>query len=478
MQDSSCYDKTVGPESKDSKAIKRSALIISVLSSLIMPFMGSAVNIALPVIEKELNVDAVLLTWVSTAYLLSLAVFMVPFGRIADIYGRKKIFVLGTIIFTLSSILCACSFSIETLLVFRVFQGIGNAISYAPGTAILVSVFPLNERGKVLGINVAAVYIGLSAGPFLGGFLTQYLTWRSVFLSVVPFCAIMLFLVFRWLKSEWADAKGERFDIAGSFIYAIAIVALILGMSAVTEIKGWWLILAGLVSIFAFIKWEMKEKQPVFDVTLFRTNRVFAFSNLAALINYAATYAISFLMSLYLQDIKGLIPKTAGIVLVSQPLIQAAFSPIAGKISDRIEPRIIATLGMIITTIGLFLFAFLKPGTSLGYIIGCLMILGFGFALFSSPNTNAIMSSVEKRYLGIASGVVGTMRSLGMMVSMGISTVIFSILIGRIQISQEEYPLLMKSIIVAFILFTALCFIGIFASMARGKKKKGEISCG
>jgi len=470
MDDSSCNDITDDGETKVTKAIKRSALIISVLNSLIMPFMGSAVNIALPVIEKELNVDAVLLTWVSTSYLLALAVFMVPFGRIADIYGRKKIFLLGTAIFTISSICCAFSSSIEELIFFRVLQGLGNAISYAPGTAILVSVFPLKERGKVLGINVAAVYVGLSAGPFLGGVLTHYLTWRSVFLSVVPFCAVILFLIFRWLKGEWADARGERFDLAGSFIYAIAIIALILGMSSITEVRGWWLILAGLVSIYAFIKWELKEGQPVFDVTLFRTNRVFAFSCMAALINYAATYALSFLLSLYLQDIKGLSSQAAGIVLVSQPLIQAGFSPLAGKISDRIEPRILATLGMIITTIGLFMVAFLEQGTSLGYIISCLIILGFGFALFSSPNTNAIMSSVEKRYLGIASGVIGTMRSLGMMVSMGISMLIFSVLIGRVQITPEQSPSLMKSIVAAFIIFTVLCFIGIFFSLARGKK--------
>jgi len=472
MDHDSCNDITIDAETKSTKAIKTSALIISVLNSLIMPFMGSAVSIALPAIEKELNVDAVLLTWISTSYLLALAVFMVPFGRLADIYGRKKIFILGTIIFTFSSILCACSNSIHLMLFFRVLQGIGNAISYAPGTAILVSVFPLKERGKVLGINVAAVYVGLSAGPFLGGILTHYLTWRSVFLSVAPFCAIILFLTFRWLKSEWADAKGEKFDIAGSFIYAVAIVAMILGMSNIMETWGWWMMLAGIASIFAFIRWELKAEQPVFDVRLFKTNRVFAFSSLAALINYAATYALSFLLSLYLQYIKGLSSQVAGAVLVAQPLIMAAFSPMAGRLSDRIEPRIVATLGMIITTIGLFLFAFLEQDTSLWYIISYLIILGFGFALFSSPNTNAIMSSVDKRYLGIASGVIGTMRSLGMMVSMGISTVIFSILIGRVQITQDQYPSLMKSIVAAFIIFTALCCMGILASMARGNRNK------
>jgi EmrB/QacA subfamily drug resistance transporter len=473
MDDSPYNDNTIDMDTKALKALRKSALIIAVLDSFIMPFMGSAVSIALPAIEKDLNVDAVLLTWIPTAYLLALAIFMVPFGRLADIYGRKRIFIIGILLFSVSTILCALSTSITMLLFFRVLQGIGNAIAYAPAMAILVSVYPLKDRGKVLGINVSSVYIGLSAGPFLGGLLTHYLTWRSVFLSAIPFCIVILFLIFRWLKSEWADAKEERFDLTGSIIYGIAIAALILGMSSITVAKGWLLILAGLASIFAFIKWELKEKQPVFDVTLFKTNRVFAFSNLAALINYAATYAISFLMSLYLQDIKGLSAQLAGIILVSQPIMMAGFSPLAGKLSDRIEPRIVATLGMIFTTIGLSLFAFLTQQTSLAYIIFCLIILGFGFALFSSPNTNAIMSSVEKRNLGIASGMTGTMRSLGMMVSMGVSTLLFSILIGRVQLTPAQYPMLMKSIVIAFIIFTAFCFIGIFASMARGKRETG-----
>jgi MFS family permease len=212
---------------------------------------------------------------------------------------------------------------------------------------------------------------------------------------------------------------------------------------------------------------------PVFDMRLFKTNRVFAFSSLAALINYSATFALTFLMSLYLQDIKSLSPQIAGLVLISQPVIMAGFSPMAGRLSDHVEPRIVASLGMIISTIGLSLLIFLDQGTSLGYIIACLIILGFGFAFFSSPNTNAIMSSIEKRFYGIASGAIGTMRSLGQILSMGIATVIFSIFIGRTQITEEQHPFLMKSIVTAFIIFTILCFGGIFASMVRGKTKRG-----
>lgn len=458
----------------DNNALKKSALIIAALNSFITPFMGSSINIALPAIEKDFHVDAVLLSWIATAYLLAVAVSLVPFGRLADIYGRKKIFTSGVLLFTISSFLCAVSFSTPMLIVFRIFQGVGNAMVFATGMAILVSVYPPQERGKVLGINVAAVYIGLSAGPFLGGILTQYFTWRSIFLVTIPICLFILILIFWRLKGEWADAKGEKFDLFGAFIYAVAVVGILYGLTLLPSFRSLWVILIGILGLFVFIKWELKEKSPVFQVRLFTTNRVFAFSSLAALINYSATFALTFLLSLYLQHIKALSPQLAGLVLIAQPVVMAMLSPSAGKLSDRIEPGIIATLGMALTTVGLFLLTFLEMDTSLVYIVGCLVLLGFGFALFSSPNTNAILSSVEKRFFGIASGTVGTMRALGMMVSMGIATVVFSIFIGRIQITPEHYPVLIKSIKVAFVIFAIFCFGGIFASLVRGKLRGGQ----
>jgi len=454
---------------------KKSVLIIATLNSFITPFMGSSVNIALPAIEKEFHVDAVLLSWIATSYLLAVTVSLVPFGRAADIYGRKKIFTSGIILFTLSSILCAISISTPMLLMFRMLQGMGNAMVLATGMAILISVYPPEERGKVLGINVAAVYIGLSVGPFLGGILTQYLSWRSVFLATVPIGLFSLFLTFRSLKGEWADARGEKFDLLGSVIYVVAIIGIIIGITLLPEIKSLWVISIGVLCLFAFAKWELTVTHPIMELNIFKANRVFAFSCIAALINYSATFAVTFLLSLYLQHIKALSPHMAGLVLVAQPFFMAFFSPFAGRLSDRIEPRIVATAGMICTTAGLFLMTFLEQNTHLGYIIGCLIVLGLGFGLFSSPNTNAIMSSVETRFFGIASGMVGTMRTLGMMFSMGIATVVFSIYIGRVRITAEAYPLLITSTKVAFIIFTLLCFVGIFMSIARGELRKSNL---
>jgi EmrB/QacA subfamily drug resistance transporter len=413
--------------------------------------------------------DAILLSWVTTAYLLTSAMFLVPLGKIADIYGRKRIFTYGTLIFTLASIGSAFSNSATMLIGFRVFQGVGSGATYCVGAAMLTSVFPARELGKVFGINLAAVYLGNSLGPFLGGLLTHHLGWRSIFFVNVLLGFIIIFFIFWKLKEEWREAREEKFDLTGSIIFSITLLLILYGFSQLSTMRGVWFILPGVLGMLAFIKWETKIESPVLEINLFRNNRVFAFSNLAALINYSATFAITFLLSLYLQYIKGLTAENAGLILLSQPIVQAFFSPFAGRLSDRIEPRMVASIGMALTAGGLFLFIFLNEMTSLGFIISTLILLGFGFALFSSPNTNAVMGSVENRYFGVASGTLGTMRTMGMVLSMGITILIFSIVIGRVRITPEYYPVFLKSTKIAFTFFTVLCLGGILASLARGK---------
>ena len=455
-------------------ATKITALIVASLSYFITPFMVSSINVALPSIEKEFHIDAVVLSWVATVYLLAAAISLVPFGKLGDIHGRKKIFLIGIVLFTVSSLLSAFSPSAPILIFFRAFQGASSAMIFSTGMAIITSVFEPGERGRVLGINVAAVYIGLSCGPFFGGFLTQHFGWRSIFLFVIPFGLFIILLIFWKLKGEWAEAKGESFDVVGALIYSVALIAIMYGISILPDTLSIWIILFGAVCLFAFVKWEIKVKSPVFEINLFKTNRVFAFSSLAALIHYSATFAVTFLLSLYLQYIKGLTPQSAGAVLISQPVMMAIFSPFAGKISDTVEPRVIASFGMGLTAAALILLTFVTKDTTVMYIIISLLLLGIGFGIFSSPNMNAIMSSVEKRFYGIASGAVGTMRLLGQMFSMGIATLLFALIIGRAQITEAYYPAFIKCVKVAFIIFSVLCFIGIFFSLVRGKLRNNE----
>jgi EmrB/QacA subfamily drug resistance transporter len=448
---------------------KKVTLFVTTAASFLTPFMGSSINIALPSIGREFSMSAVLMGWVAYSFLLAAAAVLVPVGKIADIWGRKRIFCIGLVVYTLSSFFCAVAASSYFLISFRLLQGIGGAMIFGPSIAILTSVFPASERGSALGINVTSVYIGLSAGPFLGGFLTEHFGWRSIFLINVPLGITILILMLWKIKAEWAEARNERFDFNGAFLYMAALSALMYGFSSLTQTLGACLVVIGLILIIIFSFRERKVKNPLLDITLFCHNTVFLFSNLAALINYSATFAVSFLLSLYLQYIKGFSPLHAGVILVAQPVVQAIFSPFAGRLSDRIEPRIVASIGMSLTALGLGLLILINNQAHILFVVVILFTLGLGFALFSSPNTNAIMSSVEQKFYGVASGTLATMRITGQMLSMGIVMLIFALHMGDVSITPAEYPSFMGSMHSSLIILSLLCFGGIFASFARGK---------
>ncbi len=456
-------------ENLPNSANKNVALLVVGVGSFAIPFAGSSLNIALPSIGKEFSLDAVSLNWLATAFILAAAVFLVPLGKLADIYGIKKVYATGMITFMLASLFASLSCSSAMLMSFLLLEGLGGAMLFSTGAAILTSVFPPSERGKSLGFSAASVYIGISVGPALGGFLTQNFGWRSVFIIGVIPAAIASFLIFWKLKGEWAGAKGEKFDLIGSFIYGGTIVATMFGFSHLQGIDRIFVVLGGICGLITFVIWEMKVSNPVFDVRLLITNKVFAWSNLTALINYSATFGTGFLLSLYLQHVQGLEPQDAGLIMVCQPIVMAIFSPFAGRFSDKIEPRIMASFGMALVVIGLTFFIFLTDETSLIYIIIGLSILGLGFAFFSSPNTNAIMSSVEKKLYAVAASVVSTMRVMGQMLSMGIVMLLLSINMGNAKITPEYFPAFLTTLKTAFMIFAILCFFGIFSSLARGK---------
>jgi len=448
---------------------RRLILLLVIITSFINPFLGAAINIALPTISQEFSMGAVGMSWVAMSFLLSSAVFLVPLGKLADIKGRKLIFLIGNIIITITSMLCALAHTGSMLIALRALQGIGSAMVFGTGVAIITSVYPPKERGKAIGITVTSVYIGLSIAPFLGGLLTQYLGWRSIFYITVPFGLLVVWITWKYIKDEWADAKGERFDFPGSLVYLLSMSAFMFGFSRLPETSAIILAAAGLLGLVGFVLIEMKVKYPVFNMVLFTSNRLFAFSNLAALINYSTTFAITFLLSLYLQYVKGLSPRDAGMILITQPVTMALVASISGKLSDTYDPRILSSVGMGIIVGGLVMLTLLSEQSSVSYLLLILAIVGFGFGMFSSPNTNAIMGSVNKKYLGIASATVGTMRLTGQMMSMGIATLILQVFIGNNPISAQYSTEFMASMRTIFIIFVILCTVGVFASLARGK---------
>ena len=460
-------------EGHTDRSLRVPALLVATMANFLTPFMGSSVNIALPTIGREFAADAIVLGWIPTSFLLAAAMFAVPFGRIADIFGRKRIFSYGILLFTVSSLLCALAPTAGALLIFRVVQGVAGGMIFVTGLAIITSVYPSHARGKAIGINVTTVYIALSLGPVLGGFMTDVLGWRSLFFAMVPVGGTILAITWGRLKGEWAPCRAERFDLAGALFYSSVMVCLMYGLSTLTSVTGVILAILGIAGGVGFVFYELKVEFPLLNVRLFG-NAIFAYSNLAALINYSANFTMGFLVSLYLQYIKGLDPRTAGLILVAQPVVMAVFAPIAGRLSDRIQPQKLASLGMALCTAGLFTLTFLTAETDLTFIIGGLMVLGLGFGFFSSPNTNAIMGSVERRFFGVASAMVSTMRLLGQMVSMGLTLMVFALFIGNVRITPVQHPALLKSIHTIFSTCTVLCFLGIFVSLARGKMKKEQ----
>jgi EmrB/QacA subfamily drug resistance transporter len=449
-------------------ATQRSVLIIATITSFLGPFLISAVNVALPAIEKDLGLNAIELAWIINAFLLSSAVLLLPAGRIADIWGQEKVYKAGIVVFTISSLMCGFADQAMTLILFRIVQGIGSAMTTTTGVAILVKNFPPNYRGRVLGINVAAVYLGLSAGPFLGGLFTQWWGWQSIFLIVTPMGVLSFLLMQLWLKNTSDKNEGQRMDYIGTLLYALFLIALVYGASHLPSFSSFLLILISIAVCFLFVKYERKKVEPLFDFKLFIENKLFAFSNLAALINYSATFANVFLLSLFLQKIKHLSAYETGAVLIVQPLAQVIFSPIAGFLSDRIESRKLATAGMLLNTVGLFLLALIGAESEMVYIFGLLMLMGVGFGFFSSPNMNTIMGSVKPFQLGLASGTAATMRNMGQMVSMTVTTLLFSVYFGKIPISDVDNPMFVSVMRIAFVFFAIMSMAGIYFSFFRG----------
>jgi MFS family permease len=454
----------------------RSAVLFSVcVAHFLMPFMMSAVGIALPAIGREFSASALQLGLVETTYVVSASIFLLAMGRFGDIHGRRKVFQVGLLVFSAFGGLISQAWSIEVVILLRFLQGMGGSMVMATTMAIVVSVFPPAERGKALGIAIASVYAGISCGPFIGGLLVSSFGWRSIFYLAVPLGLLTYAVVRTKLHDDWADAKGEPFDWLGAAVYAPSILLLVAGVSNLNR-GGWaWgLLLLANLGLGLFIFLESRSDYPLLNIRLLRENRVFALSNLAALFNYAATFGLTFFLSLYLQFVKGMSPHHAGSLLIIQPIVQTLLSPLCGRLSDRVPAALVATSGMSLCALGLGLAASLGVDSPLPLVVALLMLLGAGFALFSSPNVSMIMGSVAPRYLGIASGLNSTMRTLGMMASMLIITLIFSVLMEGQAITPATQPAFLASMRLALLVFCGLCVIGIGCSLGRVRPNRAK----
>lgn len=456
------------------KDLRRAVITVVVITAFITTFTGSALNLSIPDIGSQFGASAGRMGWLVSGYTLSVAAFSVPFGRLADITSRRNVLIAGIALFVACCIAALLSGSMAMLLISRVMQGVGAAMIFSTNTAVLISAFPGEQRGRALGYSLASTYVGLSAGPVIGGALNHNFGWRSIFvfigiLGVMALAAALMKLPAEKRTEPHAPGAGRRsFDAEGNVIYMISIFLLMYGLSEAGNGAVYIAVAAaGAAAGIIFVSHEMKSADPVVDIRLFRENKGYAFSNLSAMLNYGATFAISYLISIYLQVVMGYSSQTAGLIMIFQPLIMALLSPVAGRLSDRFSPFRMSSLGMALCAAGTFMFIFTGLQTHLVFIIAALVVTGLGFAMFSSPNTNAVMSCVEKEDYGVASSILATMRSIGHTFSMVIVTITVTVLASDMALADVPADVLIKVIRVSFIVFTAICIAGVFISLKR-----------
>ena len=442
---------------------KNLLLFICTVLSFFTVFAVNAVTIVIPSIATEFHMSNIVQNWVTIIFLLVVAVLSVPAGQISAKYGLKKVTIISVVLFIIISIANVLVTSQEQFLACRLILGIALSFINVTSMAMIVNAFPPEERGKALGINITGVYVGLSLSPVIGGILNYNLGWRSVVLFGVPFLFVILALLLTRIDDEWSSFKNLPLDLKGSFAYGIGMVLFMYGFTILNTQLGVILTVLGVMILLIFAWIELKQKYPVFDIRFFK-NHKFLSANFASLCAYLATYAVTTILNYHLQYIKGFDSQTAGMILLVAPLCQVILAPIAGRLSDRFVPQILAAIGMALGTLSLFLFSFLDSATSIEFLFVAMILYGIGFGLFSPPNTNVIMGSVPPKDTSVASAAVATMRTVGQAMSMGILTLVFAFVMGDVPIIQQYYPLLIQSCQITCIVCVVLCIASVFAS--------------
>jgi len=449
----------------------------TIFSSFLAPFMSSAVNIAVPQMAKQLHLNAIQSNLIVLSFILFSAAFMLPIGKIADSYSRSRLFLLGNILFLLSSIGCMMARDFISLLVFRCIQGGASSFIFATAMPILVSQNPPQFRGRLLGYNTASVYLGISLGPFVSGIIIQKFGYNGIFLLSAIICVISILLIlyaFKDIKEQKQNNIFKDYDYIGAILSIIGLNLLMFGASTFSSgIFNKVLFLIGVIFIILLFIFERYAKNPLIDMKLFSKNKPFVFSNLSALINYCATYGAGYMLSLYLQNVRGFSARAAGIVMIIQPIFQIILSIFSGRLSEKKNPSIIATAGMALLSVGLLIYISFGLNTSLYLLYINLIIMGIGFGMFSSPNTNVVMSSVKKEYFSIASSVISEMRLVGQAFSMAIISIVFSIhLKGQNALFNKAG--LVVSFKTIFTVFFIMSIVGILTSLVRVEKNQKE----
>ncbi len=469
-----------------SAGYKWTVLLITTLGAFMAPLDGSIVAVAIPSIASSIGMGLETVVWIPLAYLLLLTAFLISAGRVADLKGRKRTYILGFVVFTAGSVLCGTSSTALQLIIFRALQGVGAAFIAANSAAIVTDSFPSAERGKALGINATAVYLGLMTGPIIGGLLVQGFGWPSIFLVNVPIGIVVVSLALTKLRESDVDLRGEGFDLAGALTLSISLAAFLAALTFGPS-YGWRsvtivaMLSTAVIMFMLFVLLEAKlVSHPIFELSLFTENRMFGAANIAALFCYVAIIGVTFVMSIYLQNVLGFEPRTAGLFLVVTSAAMAVLAPVSGWLSDRLGSRILTSGGMLIVAAGLLSLSQLDTSSTVQEILLRLLLVGLGFGLFTSPNTSAVMGSVNRSKLGVASGMLGTMRFMGQSIGLALAGAVIALALPPQEtlalfaglttsgaVARDAFIVGMKDF---FLVASLMAGLGAVSSMVRGRE--------
>ena len=445
-------------------------VFVSFITSFFAVFLSAGIVLGVPSIASEFGMNNIVQNWIITIALLVVAVFTLPAGQISGKFGVKKSLVAGVLIFLLASIGACMSFSTESFLFFRVMQGIGGAFSNVASMAMVVQAINPQNRGKALGFTVTGVYLAGSLSPVISGFLVYNFGWRSMFYFVVPFFVVCIALMIWKIPGDWKTYENDEIDSIGYLVYGIGILLFIYGFTSLMNITGQVCVLIGFILLIIFGYYETRVNTPAFNMRLFK-NMKFTSSNIAALCSYLAIAAITTILNYHFQYVRGWNAQQSGLILIITPIIMAVMAPNAGKLSDKIHPQKLAAIGMSIATVTLVILIFLDANTPLYLIVIAMVMQGIGMGLFTSPNTNAIMSSVPPKETPNASAAQSAMRTIGQTMSLGLLTLIFAWVMGSLKLSAQYAGMIVQASQLICIICTAICFIAIFASLVGLRSK-------
>lgn len=453
---------------------KRIVLLACCLSGFVTPLITTMMNLSLVSIGEEFSVGSHELGYINSAFLLSSVAFMVPLSKLADIAGKKRMYTAGLVVILIACILACFSPSFWWVVGCRVLMGAGAAASTGMSITLITDVFGPEHRGGAIGAQTMCVYVGLAIGPPIGGALNDILGWHLIFVVVMPL-AIAAIALMSTFKHEFRPCEGQDFDNKGAILYAIGMFLTFFGVINMPEAWAFVSLAAGIVFIAGFAMWQLRIPNYLMNMRLFKT-RIFTGSCIAAFLNYAASYSVSYFLALYLQSIGALSAMEAGGLMLIQAAVQSLLTVCFGKISDNIsDKRILPTAGMCVTAVGVSMFLLYGMEMNMPLVVATMVVVGAGIGMFSSPNTSVIMGSVRREETSEASATVSVMRQTGMTTSMGVAMAIITLVMGGAdRLVEANYQAFLDAMHYSFAVCVAMCLIGVLASLLRGTEIKAD----